>query len=229
MDSEFDAHGTLDNILEQPGSPTYKIDAAGGVMTRTFRGRISVLLSKLPSLGSSGGQTGYYLVDADIRALTPNTFGEMVLTYTNKTEALVLNGQPETTIEVDWSQIAKPLATHPKYRNLSEDDLKKIEAVVAGKAEPSEVTGELAQNLLAKRLKGVESYLVFAPVVRKISKSRQSPAVGSCGKISTPPLGVTGFVFLKTADRSSKSNYSSTWERTEEWTGADSWDTDLYT
>ena len=75
--------------------------------------------------------------------------------------------------------------------------------------------------------KGVESYLVFAPVVTRVSEYEGRPQTGGCGKIGAPDAAVAGYAYLKTADRAVQNDKKS-WTRTEQWTGADKWDADIY-
>ena len=76
--------------------------------------------------------------------------------------------------------------------------------------------------------KGVESYLLFAPVITLTGTYDGRPDSGVPGYIATPPVSVDGFEYLKTADRV-RQNQDRTWERVQQWTGADEWDTDIYT
>lgn len=227
MESDVKLLGRI-AIYEQAGSPHYTEDSGGGTITRTYQGPMEILLQNRPAIGATTSEAGYYLVSSDCKPITPACIGELTLVYSNKNEYTWSNENPETVIEVEWSQIEKPLATHPRYSSISQDDLKKVEDILSGKLEATEVSGVRVQEYLEKRLRGVDSYLVFAPVVRKTSTTRNRPGTGSCGQISSPPIGVSGFQFLKTADSARQSSLTRVWERSEEWTGADKWDSDIY-
>ena len=77
-------------------------------------------------------------------------------------------------------------------------------------------------------LKGVESYLVFSPVVSRTSTYKDRPDPADCGKIQTPPITVPGtWEYLKTGDRIVQQS-DGKYVRSEQWTGADTWERELY-
>lgn len=233
--------GDIYQAYEQAGSPRYSYDKEGGRCTRVFRGSMDILHAMRPNVGSTmAGTLGDFLVvSVDIRPTATSEVGEMVVNLDNYSDENELNSsnsnnigssQKEATIEIEWSQIDKPLAQSPFFKSLSADDVKIVEDVISGK-QSADVLKDKSDKLNAyyeKRLRGQSTYLVFSPVVRRTMQTSSQPSTGSCGKISSPPVGIAGFQFIKTADRASKSKSSRYWERTEEWLGADSWDTDLY-
>lgn len=83
-------------------------------------------------------------------------------------------------------------------------------------------TGQKAYAYL--RLRGVESFLDFAPVVRRTSRYLGSSAPDSSDagqKTDAPAYAPAGYQWLKTADRVSKQGTRGVeWIRQEEWTGA---------
>lgn len=101
-----------------------------------------------------------------------------------------------------------------------------------------------------KRLNGTESYQLFVPVVRRTREYREPPLSSSASLVYTPAQvkGVLGVAipvsmrisigggasaaidlsYLKTADRATKSGKAGRWQRIEEWTAAEEWDSDLY-
>jgi len=131
--------------------------------------------------------------------------------------------------EVTWQQLEKPLLTHLDYTSESEDV-----AAWSEKPNRADLVGglsEAAQKLARLILKGVESYLVFAPVVSKRSVYKRMPTTGDCGMIGDPPGAPakipTGYVYLKTTDQAVEQD-DGKYQRTEQWTGADEWSEDLY-
>jgi hypothetical protein len=73
---------------------------------------------------------------------------------------------------------------------------------------------------------GIDSVMSFVPVVTKSTPNSTAPTVNACGVRSTPPVTITGYEWLKTADRRTKRN--NRWSREEEWTGFERLDSALY-
>jgi hypothetical protein len=98
-------------------------------------------------------------------------------------------------------------------------------------AEGAEQTLSEAETYAAKKiLKGNDSYNIYAPVVKKTSLYKDQPPNSGAGYIEDPTVTIDipePYKWLKTACRSTQ-NQDKTWQLVEEWTGADSIDTDLY-
>lgn len=107
--------------------------------------------------------------------------------------------------------------------------------------ESSKLTGETLA-LAEKILKGVEYYSVYTPVLTRTSVVTDLAGIslGGVGKIGAPTSSgsaagdvdlstLTGLAkeWLKTADRL-QGAVDGTFQRIEQWTGADKWDEDLY-
>ena len=244
--SKIKTVGDIYQAYEQAGSPRYSYDKEGGRCTRVFRGAMSILQAMRPSVGSSmdGTYGNFHVVSVDIYPTSTSEVGEMVVNLDNYTDeeelkqgendsgnnSYVGSSQKEETIEIEWSQIDKPLAQAPIFQNLKPEEIQLVEDIVSGK-QSKDAIANMSDKLASyyeKRMRGQSTYLVFAPVVRRTMQSSTRPSTGSCGKIDSPPVGIGGFQFIKTADRASKSKSSKYWERSEEWLGADSWDQDLY-
>ncbi len=89
----------------------------------------------------------------------------------------------------------------------------------------------MIDELTVKFLSGIEGYIVAAPVCRKTSRSYFKPATSGTGTRGAPsgfPDAPSGYIWLKTADRAVRQGTRGKWERVEEWTAADHWDTELY-
>lgn len=174
--------------------------------------------------------------------------------------------------EIDWTQVEKPIENHPRYRtgkNLDGSGVGK--EPFAGLSVAFQTEGvscfdkvkqyfeetsiekravildavsvyPLITELIEKKEKGIESFLTFAPVVRKTttvylpyvdSASKTTPTVGKCGFRQAPTVFAkanppTGYNWLKTADRYHRKGDSGPWQRVEEWTGGEEVDVDLY-
>ncbi|MCL2464718.1 MAG: hypothetical protein FWF28_06590, partial [Micrococcales bacterium] len=87
--------------------------------------------------------------------------------------------------------------------------------------------GSPALPLAKKIAAGTESYLVFSPIISRTTVTLSRPATGGCGTIQAPPFAIAGYVYLKVAD-TARQQADGTWQRTEQWQGADKWDEDLY-
>lgn len=107
--------------------------------------------------------------------------------------------------------------------------------------ESSKLTGDTLK-LAEKIIKGVEYFSVYTPVLTRTSvvTDLEDLSLGGVGKIGVPKAGnslmgnlnlstLTALAkeWLKTADRL-QGAVDGTFQRVEQWTGADKWDEDLY-
>lgn len=152
----------------------------------------------------------------------------------------------ELVYEVEMAQLEKPIMSNPKYAGYAEQielwrNAEPAMRVQYKYFDQDNQEAQLDGNALKAAqliLKGVESYLVFAPVCRRTTRSEDSAEDafgkigGNCGKKGRPPavlLALTDgdWEWLKTADRAVETSGGGS-ERVEEWTGADEWSDDLY-
>jgi hypothetical protein len=172
----------------------------------------------------------------------PGDMGRLTIQLSDRVEAETTQVIKERW-EINMQQIEKDLLQHPyistdaDYANIVEDvrlwdnggdiklqaqykyvDTDGAEKTLAGKA----------LQVATKMQRGQTGYLIFAPVVSKVSDYQGRPDTAAAGTINTPDESIAGYVYLKTGDRLVQKT-DNKWERTEEWTGADSWDIDLYT
>jgi hypothetical protein len=88
-----------------------------------------------------------------------------------------------------------------------------------------------AQDYAGKRLKGIESYRLWAPVARQTIETFDLPTANPCGVIEAPPGAIgapTGYTYQRSAQRATKTGRWGKWQQQQEWQGADTIDTDLY-
>lgn len=239
-------------IQEQPGSPRRVKSAAGIQITRVFRGPYEALVAAEPAIGATlEGTAGVFVDSVETVPDAAGPLGPGTMTIVASTPDPDSDGQsPEAPIyEVDWTQLEKPLEQHPRYQStgdkpLNEQDLVDIEnwknetdrtLRSQGKyrsADGNEVTLSLnAKDLAFKILRGQSSYIVAAPVVRVTSRTYAKPLTSATGTKGHPPAAAgypPGYEWVKTADRAMRQGSRGTWERIEEWTGADTWDGDIY-
>lgn len=221
-----------DGIHEQPGSPRVTNTGSGNKTTRVYRGPFSALIEAQPAVGQTvAGSIG----KVESVEIVPDGAGRAG----PGTMTIVLADDQET-FEIEASTLEKPLEKHPLFttgaKALSEDDLDKIAAWKATNSAAERTTAFAALSANAKYFvgklrRGQESYIVPAPIARKTSRSFEKPVTSATGKRGAPagfPGLPAGYVWLKTADRAVKQGPRASWERVEEWTGADEWDADIY-
>ena len=215
--------------------------------TRTIvrQGLYDALQEQVPERGSSFD--GGTVVSADLQ---PSRGGMAMLSVTvrdpSSSRYTDADGDREIVYEAEMVQIEKPIMSHPNFKayagviELWRNSDPKLRAELRYK-DADDVEQELdgqARDAAALILEGVESYLVFAPVLRRTTSDPRRPRKafsrigGKCGKRVTPPSRLTGMAagdwgWLKTADRARQASGGGS-ERVEEWTGADEWDERLY-
>lgn len=215
--------------------------------TRTIvrQGLYADLKGQVPDRGSrfDGGT----VVSAD---LSPAKGGMALLSVTvrdgSSSSYTDTDGDREIVYEVEMAQLEKPLLSHPDISPYAPQLVMwqasdaATRAAMKYKDENGDEVSLNVQAIDAARLllQGVESYLVFAPVLRRTTRDPRRPrkafsGVGKkCGMRVTPPAKLTGMAagswkWLKTADRAMQASSGGS-ERVEEWTGADKWEETLY-
>ena len=152
---------------------------------------------------------------------------------------------------VEMAQVEKPLLTHPRYKDVAEAvGMWRDEAdATLRNAYKYTDAGGTEQTLTGRALeaaekirKGVESYLVWAPVIRRSTAGLRHATVGDgmgaikAGRPKIDGITVAGnWKWLKTGDSAEtywtedeKGDDCERCSREELWTGADDWDDDLY-
>lgn len=242
------------SVCDVPGSPRYHFGADEVTASRVLRGKIDELLRSVPQRGSLypellGGQLR--VVDADL-VPTKAGLGELTINLSTKIENGGASGTAPVTyqLERDWTLVDRPIELHPMFKDLTDEDRAKVRAwqdldsrfasrkrlayypkVDDPKAATAAHWGQLSGLLLklAKKIrKGQDTYWAVSPVVRRTSQYTRIPPSSTVPKRGSPPIPVSGFEFLKTADRAVREGKSGPWVRTEEWTGAAEWDSEIY-
>jgi hypothetical protein len=88
-----------------------------------------------------------------------------------------------------------------------------------------------AQALAQKKLRGQTTYRLRAPVCRETIESMILPTSNPCDVIENPPSACqppTGYVYVRSAQRGTKTGRYGKWLQQREWEGADYVDTDIY-
>jgi hypothetical protein len=232
-------------LTEAPTSGLYENSKEGPRYTRQWVGPHAACIAAIPArLSVIPKSPAGFTVD-NVR-IEKATGGRGIMT-------VVLSPAPiqdyteegNVVLEVEWVEIQKRIETHPifgpagdsehpKAGNylLTATDRDQVAAWQAITAASERTTAYTAltdhAKELAKRLqRGQDSYVTYAPLCRRTTKYATKPTNTRCGLPDNPPpaLKVAGYKYLKTADRGTRDR---TWTRTEEWTGADSIDTDIY-
>ena len=236
----------------RPGYPKLVVDVNSSRWTYVFRGLTATLAPLRPGVNGAftGGlgiveKTGIEPLD---NPLYSEVTVETVQNYTMTTVQVTDDQFPY--FEIDQVQTEKSLKQHPAFIDFTPaqwSEVKKWDEEIDNdqrqlfkfwprdddgkKTGPVEtLTGTLtsgAKGFAVLRLKGVEAFLDFSPVVRKTTKYRGSvaPSAADTGqKVTAPAYAPTGYEWLKTADRVSKTGTKSLeWTRQEEWTGQRKW------
>lgn len=195
----------------------------------------------LPEVGdASNDELGFSVVEARLQPRRGG-LGRLEIKLV-PTLSLTGDGEGDSTvlrscIEVDYVQYERPLFTHKKLDSL--EVVQHLQGwVEAGKpsdfkfklfpddSEEYELT-ESEQEWAALILRGVESYLEYAPVISQTRVYRKRPKPKKPGGIDTPPQAIAGYQYLKTGDRLTQ-NQDKSWTRLEQWTGQEEWSDLLY-
>lgn len=220
---------------------------AAETTTRTIvkQGRYADLKTQVPARGST--YDGLTVVHSE---LLPAKGGMALLTVTGTDSSASRhtgdNDAPGIDHEVEMALLEKPILCHPKFKAYAEqvtmwrDGNPALRSAFKYEDENHDIQSLNGHALDVAKLilKGVESYLVFAPVARRTTSS-EKPAVkafgavgGKAGKIDDPPGKLLAMVagswkWLKTEDRAVERSGGGS-QRIEAWTGADDWEEELY-
>lgn len=232
----------------RPGYPKQSVDVNSSRWTYVFRGPTSTISPLRPAVNSAFD--GHLVERTSIEELDNPSHSEVVVetgqAFVLPTTVAVADEQ-FPYYEIDQVQIEKNLRQHPAFidftaaqwiavdawdhepDNAQRSVFKYWERDKQGEPIGSVITltGTTStgpKGFAVLRLLGVESFLDFAPVVRKTSKYRGNAAPSSADagqKVAEPTYAPEGYEWLKTADRVSKTGTKSNeWTRQEEWTGA---------
>lgn len=231
----------------RPDFPRQSVSSGGIRRTYVMRGPTATLGPLVPGIGAAF--EGNIVDSTDTERVGTSTFSDVtvvtVQAFAVTTSEVTDDQYP--FFEIDQVQIEKSLRQHPAFAAFSNADWQAVTAwedeisQVAkqayqyylrnkdGEAEGSALTltgsATTGQQAFARlRRMGVESFLDFAPVVRRTTRYRGSAAPSSADagqKTTAPAYAPAGYEWLKTTDRVSKQGTRSTdWTRQEEWTGA---------
>ncbi|HQF19891.1 MAG TPA: hypothetical protein PLT37_01450 [Kiritimatiellia bacterium] len=234
---------------------TISVEGDSGTIVR--RGSYAQLESSKPAIGTLISSQGAQLnVLATNLRKERGGLGTLTITLGDKDrtgEGMVSLAAREETVELDYSLMEKPIESHPMFKDIfapEGGDFTALASIRAWEAEqeptvkgqfmylehggvpgtgPYLTLSEEAQVFAEKKLAGIESYFLQVPIVRKTSVIKRAVTTSKCGMRDTPPeFAAVQDVWLKTADKMTRTGSKGSWERIEEWTGFDQLDEDLY-
>ena len=212
---------------------------AGVLVTLVLKGLYADLESKIPAHGDDyPGQPDHCVDTADLRPRKGRQ-GTLTINLKPKSKDTEPNEPLHTKWEVSMERLEIPLLQNPKIAgytevlNLwekSEDSLKRLFKYKDADGEVKALGGE-GLEVAKDMANGMQAYLRFYPVVKKVMTYKNRPKVGKdLNKIQTPSGAgdIEGtWEYLKTGDNRNE-NDDGTWERSEEWTGAEKWNERYY-
>ena len=218
-------------LTQDDTSPELVTDSGGERLTLTYSGPYDTCRSSRPGIGDAIEGWDGLLVETHTLRRAPGGRGLLTVVARKPTP----DSEAETSgysqeYEIDWARTDMPLATHKRYKDaLTVGQLEEIEFWLNNPSQiPNRLEGKPAKQveLYKKRLRGQDSYMLFTPVIRRITPNSTRPTTSAAGKIDTPPIAIAGFDYVKTAD--SARRQEGRWNRTEEWTGSYFADPDIY-
>jgi len=185
------------------------------------------------------------VIDVAVEPIENTVYAIMSITCELKLDqTFELSGtKQETTYEIDWVDVSKPLKEHREFAEggafeLTDEDRIQIgfweneqdpaTKAVFGFTPPGGGSSEgltpnatkYAQGLLL----GIEYFTFKAPVARQSETWVNGPPPTSTAGIKEDPTGFpnlpTGYEWLKSADRSIRAGGQFRWDRSQEWIGA---------
>ena len=241
---------TLGDVATRETSDSGKKNiAVNDSYTVVVKGVYATMLKNMPVKGDPWASQPGFVVDSAL--LDPGPGGSGICRIELVEDQSLVYTFPNNPLsdlwEIDWRPHEKPILCNPIYdayaanfidielwRNEPKASYRKLfqyQDGVDGDGDPVVVTlpGQM-QTVAALILKGVESYIVPAPVVTRTRTYKRRKTFGAIGFIETPDKAEfpPGYKWLKTGDNW-KQQDDKTWARREEWTGGDSIGTTLYT
>lgn len=230
--------------LRRPGFPKQSDDGKSLRTTIEYVGLESDLRDALPGRGSSWGEYPGIIDSAEIEPLEATDYAILAMTISRQLDqTFEMSGtKRETTYEIDWVTIARPLMEHPEFNFngaffLTENDRLAIERwietedeyekgnyrfkrISGGFSNLSDNAKKYAQGIIL----GIEYFNFKSPVLRMTEAYVNGPPpIATAGKKEDPPSSFPRkplyYEWIKEADRSTKAGKNNRWERTQEWIG----------
>ena len=225
-------------VREVPESGSVE-QAEGTRRTVVLEGDYALLAAAQPARGDNWADMPNWTVDTSRLTRKRGGLGKLVITLVPYESFYGSFAEQElrSRIEIDFVQYERPILMHPTLNKAGSFMAVHLKRWIDDGCNPffkyTDAQGEQTlteeeQEWAQLIFKGVEGYLEFAPVVSRIRTYKGRPDVEAPGKREDPPSGgVSGYEYLKTADRLVQ-NEDRSWTRTEQWTGALKWEELLY-
>lgn len=215
-----------------------------------YQGPYELCLANRPARGAiMPGFAGMAVDRTVVRRSQAPGFGELSVYLSADTDDDT-EGTGDPITEIYWLEVEKDLYEHDLFISLGRADRRRIE-LWKQQDDPTKydsytwerlsttgavlATGTLSGSALAYAAKfavGIDSFLFYTPVATLTTFSRAKPsAVRVCGKrITGKPFAAcpSGYTWLRTADRHTRSGRHGKWQRTQTFTGGVNVDTSLY-
>ena len=230
------------SIQEQPGSPVIAEVRGVVTMTRTFKGLFTDLIERRPRTGdvlTGYDNLGRLLVKEVSIAHGVGDTGGMTVKYEPAEGGSSAGESAEGEVSIAFEAVEKPLLTHPYFEKADAgivEAWRKASPDMAAQFMYEDKDGKpvelppLERMVAEKMAKGVESWILFAPVVKLTSTHAQRPpGVGAAnGLRQRPPVHVDGdWEFLRQGDNLNR-DAQGVWTLERSWQGAHEWDEILY-
>ena len=238
-------------IRERPDSPEWNFTTQKITCTRTFEGMYADLLAGRPGIGDTmSGYDNLFVEDVRIKRAVS---GKATMSVILEVQIVPITNPPlpvQPVYEVEWVQLERPIEQHPAYKTLfpdptgqtqfTADQLTALNNFNAWENATDAATRSTAyaaltpdfQGLAQKKMRGQTTYLLFAPLARVTTLAREITLASACGYTFSEVPDFTelpgGYQWLSTSDRSTRTGTYGKWQRVQEWTGADTWDTTIY-
>lgn len=241
---------------EQPESGEKNNIVRGVETTRVWRGTVTELQAIMPLIGDSSADGDVVSStlspeEGDCCKLTVK-----YIEQAEDTGFVKLPFQQNPRIEITFNQIEKSIESHPTKGLMSSDGItpnyeklgqleawrqappsrkQQFQIPKTGTSDPKldndadwESLADDVKKIAAKNLAGMENYILFVPLVRRIGVSLNKPTLSTGAVIETPPESAPGsFQYLRLGDSTTQREDGS-WELVEVWQGCDKIDTDYY-
>lgn len=238
-------------IRERPDSPEWDFNTQRITCTRTFEGMYADLLAGRPSIGST--MMGYENLCVEDVRIKRAVSGKATMAVILEVQIVPITNPPlpaQPVYEIEWVQLERPIEQNPAFKTLfpdptgatqfTADQLAALNNFTAWENATDATSRSTAyaaltsdfQALAQKKMRGQTTYLLFAPIARITTLAREVTLATACGMTFSEVPGFTelpgGYQWLSTSDRSTRTGTYGKWQRVQEWTGADSWDSTIY-
>jgi hypothetical protein len=237
------------SLTEAPNSPDVDYQNDRYIASREYYGPYAVCVASRPAGGQRMGDlAGEYRVT--FSKITRLAGGKGRLSVTAEwIDPPGENFPPSPqTLEIDWVREDVALESHPHFSSDGVCDKKLVRQyfddaneenrnqVYARMTEETDTAGAgqgSDQEIVRMKLRGVQSYMRYAPLISRTTEVRRPILNVTCGLVYTSaavrqavgtPVPSTSadaesYIYIKTADKSTRTGKKGRWVRAEQWMG----------